>query len=226
MVARSAFLLLACALIVLGCDREERDVHVEPSDVNTEHPLRLSELRPGTTRPATQATTLPTDQSLQALAALSTHPSTAPTTSPTSAPLVELVALEAGGKVPHAPRDYRENAYALSEGKRLFSMFNCVGCHAHGGGGMGPPLMDDKWLYGYEPDQVFATIVQGRPNGMPSFGGRVPDYQVWQLAAYVRSMAGYARKDAAPGRDDHMRGKPPEHSTTQQGQTTARTPPP
>ena len=39
---------------------------------------------------------------------------------------------------------------------------------------MGPPLMDDKWIYGYEPEQVFATIVEGRPNGMPAFGGEDP----------------------------------------------------
>src|ERR1700712_5280694 len=37
---------------------------------------------------------------------------------------------------------YGENAYALNDGKRLFAAFNCQGCHSHGGGGMGPPLMD------------------------------------------------------------------------------------
>ena len=55
---------------------------------------------------------------------------------------------------------------------------------------MGPPLMDDEWIYGSEPENIFATIVEGRPNGMPSFRGRIPDYQVWQLVAYVRSMSG------------------------------------
>src|SRR6476469_10731762 len=41
---------------------------------------------------------------------------------------------------------YGENAYALNEGTRLFAVFNCVGCHSHGGGGMGPPLMDSAWI--------------------------------------------------------------------------------
>ncbi len=100
--------------------------------------------------------------------------------------------------------EYEENAYAMNEGKRLFEWFNCVGCHAHGGGGMGPPLMDDKWLYGSQPDQIFKTIVEGRPNGMPSFRAKIPDYQVWQLAAYVRSMSGQVPSDAAPGRSDDM----------------------
>ena len=67
---------------------------------------------------------------------------------------------------------------------------NCTGCHAHGGGAIGPPLMDDSWIYGSHPDQIFATIVEGRPNGMPSFRGKLPDYEIWQLAAYVRSLSG------------------------------------
>src|SRR5688572_10083370 len=37
---------------------------------------------------------------------------------------------------------YDGNAYAQSQGQRLYAWFNCVGCHANGGGGMGPPLMD------------------------------------------------------------------------------------
>jgi cytochrome c oxidase cbb3-type subunit 3 len=117
---------------------------------------------------------------------------------------------------PPAKNDYEQNAYAMSEGKRLYSWFNCVGCHAHGGGGMGPPLMDPKWVYGSQPEQVFSSIVEGRPNGMPSFRGRIPDFQVWQIAAYVRSMSGLANKGAAPGRNDDMQGKPPENSAEKQ----------
>jgi cytochrome c oxidase cbb3-type subunit 3 len=103
-------------------------------------------------------------------------------------------------------------AYDLSEGKRLYQWYNCNGCHAAGGGAIGPPLMDDKWIYGGQPEQVFASIVEGRPNGMPTWRGKIPDSEVWQLAAYVRSMTGLASKDAAPGRDDHMQAGKPENS--------------
>lgn len=116
------------------------------------------------------------------------------------------------GKFIGVDNRYEENAYALAEGKRFYTAFNCVGCHARGGGDSGPPLMDDQWIYGAEPEQIFATIVEGRPNGMPSFGGRIPAYQIWQIAAYVRSMSGLVRKDAAPGRNDDMKTAPPEHS--------------
>jgi cytochrome c oxidase cbb3-type subunit 3 len=106
---------------------------------------------------------------------------------------------------------YVENAYALANGKRLFDWYNCSGCHAHGGGGSGPALMDDAWIYGSEPRAVYQSIFEGRPNGMPSFGQRVSEDQLWQLVAYVRSMSGLAPKNAATSRDDALQAKPSEN---------------
>jgi cytochrome c oxidase cbb3-type subunit 3 len=105
-----------------------------------------------------------------------------------------------------------ERAYDLSEGKRLYSAYNCVGCHANGGGGMGPPLMDAEWIYGSHPENIHDVIVEGRPKGMPSYGGKLPDYQIWEIAAYVRSMSGLAPKPASPARNDHMQAKVAEQS--------------
>lgn len=107
---------------------------------------------------------------------------------------------------------YDENAWAVSQGQQLYEWFNCVGCHSHGGGGMGPPLMDDRWIYGSEPENIFQTIEEGRPNGMPSFRGKLNEQQVWQLAAYVRSMSGLLGKDVSPSREDDMNVKTPEQS--------------
>lgn len=128
---------------------------------------------------------------------------------------IQLSELQAGPSTPRppSPDPYKENAYGVNEGKRLFSWYNCEGCHAKGGGGIGPPLMDANWIYGAEPGNIFATIVQGRPNGMPSFRGRIPEYQVWQLVAYVRSMSGLLAKDVASGRNDDMQVRSQEQST-------------
>lgn len=125
---------------------------------------------------------------------------------------VHLTSLQPGkpGMTGRTESPFEENAYGIGEGKRLYSAYNCNGCHAMGGGGIGPPLMDDTWIYGSSPDQIFSTIVQGRPNGMPAFGGRVPDQQVWQLVAYVQSLSGQTPQDAASGRDDDMSAKKPE----------------
>ena len=93
-----------------------------------------------------------------------------------------------------------QHAFDANEGKRLFSQYNCAGCHFNGGGGIGPPLMDEKWIYGERPENIYSTIVEGRPNGMPSFRHKIPDNQVQQLVAYVRSMSGQLRKDAKKSR--------------------------
>ena len=119
---------------------------------------------------------------------------------------VSLDTLQPGAPSPDADIVNRSerNAYDLSEGKRLFSQWNCTGCHSHGGGGMGPALMDSEWIYGSDPENIVATIVEGRPNGMPSFRNRIPSQQLWQLAAYIRSLAGLTPKAPSPGRDDDM----------------------
>jgi cytochrome c oxidase cbb3-type subunit 3 len=108
-------------------------------------------------------------------------------------------------------KQYEQSAYHMSEGKRLFSWFNCTGCHAHGGGGSGPALMDDAWLYGSSIDSIAASIQDGRPNGMPAFRGKIVDDQIWELAAYVRSMQRGVPKSAAPGRSDHLMAGPAEN---------------
>ena len=77
---------------------------------------------------------------------------------------------------------------------------------------MGPPLIDENWIYGSEPENIYATIIQGRPNGMPAFGGKLGDQQVWQLVAYVRALGGLVRKDLRPGRNDNMAVRPSEQA--------------
>lgn len=109
------------------------------------------------------------------------------------------------------------NAWDVNEGKRLFRWMNCGGCHGAGGGGAyGPALMDGHWRYGHRLDDIAATIRDGRPNGMPAFGQRLPDAQIRQLAAYVRSMSGQLDVDVAPSRADSLSAGKPESRREQQ----------
>jgi cytochrome c oxidase cbb3-type subunit III len=108
---------------------------------------------------------------------------------------------------------YQGNAEAIAKGQQLYSWMNCAGCHSHGGGGMGPALMDDKWLYGGRIDQIATSIVEGRPNGMPAWRGKLTRQQVWQLAAYVGSLSGQAPKDAVSARADEISNTPPQTQT-------------
>jgi cytochrome c oxidase cbb3-type subunit 3 len=104
-----------------------------------------------------------------------------------------------------------DSAYTLAQGKIYYRWFNCIGCHAQGGGGMGPALMDANWIYGKKPGDVFVSIMDGRPNGMPSFRGRIPEKQAWELVAYVRSLSGLVSSDAATNRADSLTGGEPEY---------------
>ncbi|MES2119207.1 MAG: c-type cytochrome [Pseudomonadota bacterium] len=105
---------------------------------------------------------------------------------------------------------FEGNADAIAKGQQLFLWMNCVGCHGRGGGGMGPALMDDQWRYGGRIDQIASTIAEGRPNGMPSWRAKLTDEQIWQLAAYVRTLSGQVRKDAVGARTDTMSNTPPQ----------------
>lgn len=79
---------------------------------------------------------------------------------------------------------------AAQRGMSYFLSFNCVGCHAaNGGGGMGPSLSNRYFQYGSAPANIYLSIVQGRPNGMPAWGGLLPDAVVWDLVAYIEQIS-------------------------------------
>ncbi len=104
---------------------------------------------------------------------------------------VPTSALTAGPRkaMPEIENPYADDSGALTQGRQLFNAFNCSGCHGSaGGGGMGPPLADADWFYGGSDAQIYATIIQGRPNGMPSFGQSLSGEAVWKLAAFVKSL--------------------------------------
>jgi cytochrome c oxidase cbb3-type subunit III len=103
------------------------------------------------------------------------------------------------GTVMLPPDTRNPYADAVPEGERFYIAFNCAGCHgARGGGGIGPPLARAQYIYGNEPANIYQTIVQGRPYGMPAYGGKAPDDVLWKIAAYVRFMS----QPGAPQADD------------------------
>jgi cytochrome c oxidase cbb3-type subunit 3 len=109
-------------------------------------------------------------------------------------PRVALVPLTPGAQKPVVDesaegRRIMNDPQQIAAGKQLFAAMNCNGCHFNGGGGMGPPLMDNIWIYGDSIENIGATIREGRPAGMPSFRGFLPEEQIWQVAAYVRSLS-------------------------------------
>lgn len=97
---------------------------------------------------------------------------------------------------------YAGDPGAEAEGKRLYTWMNCAGCHFEGGGGIGPPLMDDDWIYGGNPAQIYDSIASGRANGMPTFGDKLAAQQIWQIVTYVETLNVDGRRAAPTGDDD------------------------
>ncbi|MBF6568233.1 MAG: c-type cytochrome [Candidatus Binataceae bacterium] len=141
-------------------------------------------------------------------------------------PFVAVTKLFPGGGSP-PPQDprvkmYQGNPFYINEGHRLFIWYNCVGCHSNGGGGMGPALMDNQWRYGGQLDQIFASISQGRPNGMPSWNGKIPDGQIWELATFVRSLSVPASTRGGPAQAVPV--PPPPMTTHRPGKPVSEAP--
>ena len=85
---------------------------------------------------------------------------------------------------------YEGDSRAITVGGQLFVGYNCMDCHgADGSGAMGPSFQDGRWHFGGSPGEVFESIYQGRPDGMPAWGGRISNDQIWMLTAYVRSLS-------------------------------------
>jgi mono/diheme cytochrome c family protein len=100
------------------------------------------------------------------------------------------VGFPAGGSLVTLTNPYDGDKRAIGIGGQLYVDYNCIDCHgADGSGAVGPSLADGRWHFGGSAGAVFESIYQGRPDGMPQWGGRISNDQIWMLTAYVRSLA-------------------------------------
>ena len=92
-------------------------------------------------------------------------------------------------------KHYTGNPDSARQGRALFVRYNCYGCHGGlAGGAMGPSLRDTVWKYGGSDSSIFLSIAQGRPLGMPKWGGIIPPAEIHLLVDYIKSL----RTDAEP----------------------------
>lgn len=73
-----------------------------------------------------------------------------------------------------------------SVGRELF-VNNCAGCHgADARGALGfPDLTDKDWLYGGTPENILASITNGRNGQMPAFNGAIDPATLTDLVSTV-----------------------------------------
>ena len=89
------------------------------------------------------------------------------------------------------PNPYAGNRAAIEEGHDQFVNMNCAGCHGYDlKGGMGPDLTDTYWRYGGSPADIYKSIFEGRPQGMPAWGRALPPATIWKIVSYIESKGG------------------------------------
>jgi cytochrome c oxidase cbb3-type subunit 3 len=101
---------------------------------------------------------------------------------------------------------YAGDMAAIKQGNDLFVGMNCASCHGYDlKGGMGPDLTDTYWRYGGSPADIYKSIYEGRPQGMPAWGRSIPPAQIWKLVAYIQSKGGaFAGRLADRGRQGDL----------------------
>jgi cytochrome c oxidase cbb3-type subunit 3 len=86
---------------------------------------------------------------------------------------------------------YAGDPAAIKQGQDLFVGMNCAACHSYDlKGGMGPDLTDTYWRYGGSPANIYKSIFEGRPQGMPAWGRALPQAMIWRVVAYIESKGG------------------------------------
>jgi len=86
------------------------------------------------------------------------------------------------------PNPFEGKPDAAEAGHALFGKFNCAGCHAYDmTGGMGPDLTDNSWMYGGKAGEIYHTIAEGTPRGMPAWKDKMTAEEIWQVVSYIQS---------------------------------------
>ncbi len=92
------------------------------------------------------------------------------------------------GKIKTNP--FKGSREMIKEGEAIFSDY-CEVCHGEGGvGNICPNLTDKEWRYGSSDNDLFTSISEGRPEGMPIWGDFLGETNIWKVITYIRSTQG------------------------------------
>jgi cytochrome c oxidase cbb3-type subunit 3 len=93
----------------------------------------------------------------------------------------------------------RGDANEIAEGAKVYATI-CVACHMPDGKGLvGPSLVDPYWKYGSGDAELYATVSEGRPGGMPPWGPQLGSEKIWEVLAYLETLPTPEPGFGAPG---------------------------
>lgn len=158
---------VAAVMLVAGCGRDSQDVRGGGVGDRT-----LPQAQPAVLK-AVDTTGLPTEGALAHVA------------------IGDLAGIGNNTLDAKVSNPYSGDMAAIKAGEDLFVSMNCAACHGYDlKGGMGPDLTDTYWRYGGAPADIYKSIFEGRPQGMPAWGRSIQPALIWKLAAYIESKGG------------------------------------
>lgn len=81
-----------------------------------------------------------------------------------------------------------DDSEVLALGEKHYKS-RCAPCHGEEGEGrIGPSFKDEVWLYGDTDTDIFVSVKDGRPKGMPPWGKVLKPEELMAVASFVRKM--------------------------------------
>ncbi|NTW62952.1 MAG: c-type cytochrome [Chlorobiaceae bacterium] len=85
------------------------------------------------------------------------------------------------------PDKYSGDSKAIAEGKEIYGT-NCAACHmADASGGIGPNLTGTL-KYGSTRSDLYESVANGRPNGMPPFMQQLGKDRIYKVTAFLETL--------------------------------------
>ena len=83
-----------------------------------------------------------------------------------------------------------QGSFSAQQGAEIYEN-SCLKCHGEGArGGICPDLTDDESKYGDSDEELYISIAEGRPGGMPGWKSSLNKDKINELIAYIRSLKG------------------------------------
>jgi putative heme-binding domain-containing protein len=102
-------------------------------------------------------------------------------------------------KAPAEKNPYEGDKEAIQAGMGQFRV-RCADCHGMDATGVRGPDITQVWASGRSDGGLFLTLRNGVANTeMPSVGVRTTDHEIWQILAYLRTLAAPAATDPPRG---------------------------
>jgi cytochrome c oxidase cbb3-type subunit III len=102
-------------------------------------------------------------------------------------------------KAPAEKNPLEADKEAIQAGMGQFRV-RCADCHGMDATGVRGPDITQVWASGRSDGGLFLTLRNGVANTeMPSVGVRTPDHEIWQILAYLRTLAAPAPTDPPRG---------------------------